>query len=120
MFIQLPAISKGIMVLLVAGYMTLSSIAGLYNSNYIERNKIDPRWSKGHYNGYEIEGMVFNEPSKYGINNGRVSKLWVRKDGNIIIAYDRGWDIKPKSKDDRQLLKEITDRLEKLDKYKEE
>ena len=31
----------------------------------------------------------------YGINGGRISKLWIKMDGKVIASYDRGWDIKP-------------------------
>ena len=34
-------------------------------------------------------------PSKYGINNGRISKLTLKIDDEIVCNYDRGWDIKP-------------------------
>ena len=38
---------------------------------------------------------VYDEGSEFGINNGRISKLEIRKDGELILNYDRGWDIKP-------------------------
>lgn len=40
----------------------------------------------------------FDEPSQYGIDDGRISKLEIRKDdssGRILANYDRGWDIQP-------------------------
>ena len=46
------------------------------------------------YNGatYKVRAKVFDEPSRYGINNGRISKLWVKEDGYpVVIDYDRGW-----------------------------
>lgn len=53
---------------------------------------------------YNFEAKVYDVGSKYGINNGRVSKLHVSDtEGNEIINYDRGWDIKPKT----DLAKEI-------------
>ena len=37
----------------------------------------------------------YEEGSKYGINNGRISKLTLKRDGETIANYDRGWDITP-------------------------
>lgn len=66
-------------------------------------------WKKG---SVVIDGILFlynakvyEEGSKYGINNGRISKLSVVSDiynegwewENAIINYDRGWDIRPET-----------------------
>lgn len=40
----------------------------------------------------------YEEPSKYGINNGRISKLMLKIDGEIVCNYDRGWDVRPMNK----------------------
>lgn len=41
---------------------------------------------------YQVSAKVFNEPSQYGINHGRISKLWVKERGwPVAINYDRGW-----------------------------
>lgn len=37
----------------------------------------------------------YEEGSQYGINNGRISKLTLKRDGETIANYDRGWDITP-------------------------
>ena len=55
--------------------------------------------------GHWVQAKVFRQPSSYGINEGRVSKLAVAIDerplglssgrnfhDNLIIHYDRGWD----------------------------
>lgn len=42
----------------------------------------------------------FEEPSQFGINGGRISKLMIKKDGVITCNYDRGWDIEPKAEDE--------------------
>ena len=34
----------------------------------------------------------YKEPSKYGINNGRISKVMLKIDEEIVCNYDRGWD----------------------------
>jgi len=42
---------------------------------------------------------VFDEPSKFGIEGGKVSKLMLKRDGKVVCNYDRGWDIKPTDPD---------------------
>ena len=37
----------------------------------------------------------FEEPSHFGINGGRISKLTLSIKGKIVCSYERGWDIKP-------------------------
>ena len=49
-------------------------------------------WSKGTLNRYEYWVKHFEEGSDYGINEGRISKLTIRKDGKEIYNYDRGLD----------------------------
>jgi len=59
---------------------------------------------------YNFEAKVYDVGSKYGINNGRVSKLHVSDtEGNEIINYDRGWDIKPKTDLAKGILNGILD-----------
>ena len=42
---------------------------------------------------------VYDEPSEFGINHGKISKLESRQDGEIVANYDRGWDICPTTKE---------------------
>ena len=45
--------------------------------------------------------LAFEEPSEeYGIDGGKISKLLIRdaKNKEWLCNYDRGWDVKPKSK----------------------
>jgi len=37
--------------------------------------------------------------SVYGIEGGRISKLMIKRGGEIVCNYDRGWDIKPVDED---------------------
>lgn len=41
---------------------------------------------------------VYEEGSQFGINNGKISKLMLKLDGEIIANYDRGWDIERPAK----------------------
>lgn len=38
---------------------------------------------------------VYEEGSEFGINGGKISKLMLKRDSEIIANYDRGWDIEP-------------------------
>ena len=33
--------------------------------------------------------------SYFGIDGGRISKLTLKRNGEIVCSYDRGWDIEP-------------------------
>lgn len=49
----------------------------------------------------------FEEPSEFGINCGKVSKLDIRRNGKIVLNYDRGWDIGPVDDDTKQVLDKL-------------
>ena len=65
-------------------------------------------WQMYHteYNGntYRICLVAFEEPSQYGINNGRISKLDIRVDDRIVVNYDRGWDVRVKPNTDTEAV----------------
>ena len=42
---------------------------------------------------------VYVEASQFGIDGGKVSKLMLKRNGEIVANYDRGWDIKPADPD---------------------
>lgn len=47
----------------------------------------------------EFQMKSFPKPSQFGINNGCISKLWMkyRPTDSVIVNYERGWDIRPKT-----------------------
>jgi len=46
--------------------------------------------------GYTAQVRYFEEPSEYGIDGGRISKLWIAgPDGKARVEYDRGWSKRP-------------------------
>lgn len=49
---------------------------------------------------------VYEEGSQFGIDGGKVSKLMLKRNGEIVANYDRGWDVKP-TDPDTQLAVEI-------------
>ena len=38
-------------------------------------------WYEGCMDGYHYQAKVYDEGSIYGINEGRISKLWISRDG---------------------------------------
>ena len=52
---------------------------------------------KAHYWVKQIE-----EPDEsWGINGGRIIKLQIKVDGKTVVNYDRGWDIEPKTEQEK-------------------
>jgi len=45
--------------------------------------------------GYRYWVKHFEEGSEWGIDGGRISKLMIKRDGEIVCNYDRGWDVQP-------------------------
>lgn len=37
---------------------------------------------------------VHGDDSSYGIDGGKISKLMLKRNGEIVCNYDRGWDMK--------------------------
>lgn len=68
-------------------------------------------WVRGFYKGYIYEAKVYQDPSKFGIDKGRISKLFVKKIGKIVANYDRGWDVEPQGHD-KKIVEEIINILE--------
>lgn len=49
---------------------------------------------------------VYETPSRYGVDGGKISKLMITREDMIVCNYDRGLDVKPKDPD-TQLALEI-------------
>ena len=60
-------------------------------------------WGEGtviiHKKGYRYWVKHFEEGSQFGIDGGRISKLMIKRDGEIVCNYDRGWDVQPVDED---------------------
>ena len=56
-------------------------------------------WKEGvvgvHGEGFHYWVKFYEEPSQFGIDGGKISKLMLKRKGQIVCNYDRGWDIKP-------------------------
>lgn len=60
-----------------------------------EQRQLGQGWKIWKEDGCDINMLAFKEPSQYGIDGGRISKLWIRKNGKVLCNYDRGWDVNP-------------------------
>jgi hypothetical protein len=52
-------------------------------------------WTEGNINGYKYWVKYYENGSEFGIDEGRISKLTIRKAGTTrdLCNFDRGWDI---------------------------
>lgn len=71
---------------------------------YNDTAKTDGAWTQGSLliNGRVLKYSVkhYDEPSGWGIMNGRISKLEIRPDGEAATCtYDRGWDKQAEDKE---------------------
>ena len=53
----------------------------------------------------------FDEPSEFGYNEGRASKIWIERDGRTVFNYDRGMDIKAADRDTKAVLEMLMKKL---------
>lgn len=81
----------------------------------LRNDRENPVWIVGSVvcNGkqYSVSGKVYLEGSKFGIDNGSISKLWIKdmEKSKVIVNYDRGWDVKPtdENKDLYEAIKKL-------------
>ena len=80
---------------------------------YREKQARDPHWKEGSVKvgnaWYRYWVKQYDEGSQYGIDEGRVSKLQIRRDDTIVANYDRGWDVEPVDEDTETALTIILD-----------
>ena len=67
-------------------------------------------WRYGIINGFEYEVKVYDTGSQYGINEGRISKLWL-KGPEGEAAYDRGWDYEPTTPEVEKAVQALLERF---------
>lgn len=57
---------------------------------------------------YKFNVKEFETGSQYGIDGGSLSKVQCNgPDGKVLFRYDRGWEIKPKTKEAKKLLEHL-------------
>ena len=49
--------------------------------------------------GYRYWVKYYEEGSQFGIDGGRISKLMIKRSGEIVCNYDRGWDVEAVDED---------------------
>lgn len=54
--------------------------------------QVDDLWHRFKDGDYDGVAKIYDTPSEYGINDGRVSKFELKYKGKPILNYDRGWD----------------------------
>ena len=66
-------------------------------------------WYTGWTGAYLFQAKAYTGGSVYGINEGQVSKLTITSaaTGALVASYDRGWDVEPAGKADREALEAI-------------
>jgi hypothetical protein len=59
--------------------------------------KINKSW-------FHYQLKVYDEPSEFGIDGGRISKVIITRKGETVCDYDRGWGTKPVDEDTEKAL----------------
>ena len=73
-------------------------------------------WVSGTVDGnITFEAKVFDNPSVFGIDDGRISKLSIRNANEEFVNYDRGWDIEPSMPEHRKIYEAVVSTLNDLD-----
>jgi hypothetical protein len=86
------------------------------NKYQVHVKSIENQWVDGVIYGYRFQAKVYDAGSKCGINNGRVSKLWIFNEENCrtIVNYDRGWDAEPTDDEQKEVLQALLEHLENM------
>ena len=67
-------------------------------------------WFYGRIDGFQYEVKVYETGSQYGINEGRISKLYLKGDEGQA-NYDRGWDIEPTTPEAEKAVQILLERF---------
>lgn len=62
---------------------------------------------------FTIQFVRFDDPSQFGIDGGRISKLWIREDETwkTVANYDRGWDIRPTTAEAKAIVRAVMEQF---------
>jgi len=78
----------------------------------IRITKTEGNWTMGTIDGFDFEVKHYQEGSEFGINGGRISKLWIGNKGQKAAAwYERGWGKKPHTTKERKAMNAIIERF---------
>ena len=105
-------------------FMNLKPTNKLDGLTILEDNRKDTGWIHGIVHGRSFAAKLYDEPSTYGIDSGRISKLSIYKtdqrDPNIEFFsqldfnYDRGLDFNHLWKSNRKLYFKIIKTIEQI------
>ena len=75
--------------------------------------KQEGNWTMGSIGGYDFEVKHFDRPSRFGIDEGRISKLMITRKSTYgtVASYDRGWDKLPRFDVEIEVTQVIIDRF---------
>lgn len=72
-------------------------------------------WTQGviNFNGKAYHYCVkhYEEPSIFGYNEGRASKIWISRDDIEVLNYDRGNDVPCADADTEAVLQMLLDKF---------
>lgn len=92
----------------------------MVNGLLISAKQSPDGWIQGNIDGRHFSAKVYDEGSRFGIDEGPVSKLAIWFDDIIIrkrmwvATYDRGWDVRPKKAKEKKLLAALLEYLGNL------
>lgn len=73
----------------------------------------DRRWHEGALrvrdSRFHYWYKQYDSGSEFGIDGGRISKLMLKRNGEIVCNYDRGWDVRPVDEDTKGALEILLD-----------
>ena len=69
-------------------------------------------WVEGYIGDYTFQAKVYACGSKFGINDGTISKLWICHTATrkVVVNYDRGWDIEPANEHIQEMVDALVER----------
>ena len=76
---------------------------------WVEGNAVVQSEDYKYLNGYSFSAKVYDAPSTFGINKGRISKLYVRdvSANTEVIGYDREWYCEPQYPQEKAVLEAL-------------
>lgn len=84
----------------------------------VQITSLDGKFTQGTIEpgGYRFEALIFDQPSQWGLNGGRISKLHIKdKADRPVVEYDRGFAVDKNGRPERhsftqtRLIKAMTD-----------
>ena len=76
---------------------------------WVEGNAVVQSEDYEYLNGYSFSAKVYDTPSTFGINKGRISKLYVRdvSTNTEVIGYDWEWYCEPQYPQEKAVLEAL-------------